>query len=79
MVQKKVEEERMKARKMMEEDMNKATKTLSIYSQLPKDGRSVEEIAKEARHYLELGKQYNLNELIEKKLKLFIILFYRGL
>nr|CAG4647007.1 EOG090X051L [Megafenestra aurita] len=55
MVQKKVEEERMKARKMMEEDMNKATKTLSIYSQLPKDGRSVEEIAKEARHYLELG------------------------
>ena len=55
LVKKKVEEETMKARVMMEEDMNKCTKSLSVYSQLPQNGRSVDEVAKEARDYLELG------------------------
>nr|CAG4636968.1 EOG090X051L [Ceriodaphnia reticulata] len=55
LVKKKVEDETMKARVMMEEDMNKCTKSLSIYSQLPKNGRSVDEVAKEAKEYLELG------------------------
>lgn len=55
LVKKKVEEETMKARVMLEEDMNKCTKSLSIYSQLPQNGRSVDEVAKEAQEYLELG------------------------
>ena len=56
LVKKKVEEERLKAKNMMEEDMNKCTKSLSVYYQLPSNGRSVEEISKEASEYLELGK-----------------------
>nr|CAH0112481.1 unnamed protein product [Daphnia galeata] len=55
LVKKKVEEERLKAKNMMEEDMNKCTKSLSVYYQLPSNGRSVEEISKEASEYLELG------------------------
>ena len=54
-VKKKVEEEKSKARHMLEEDMNKCTSSLEVYNQLPKNGRSVEEIAKEAREYLQLG------------------------
>jgi hypothetical protein len=41
---------------MMEEDMNKCTKSLSVYYQLPSKGSSVEEITKEASEYLDLGK-----------------------
>jgi hypothetical protein len=54
--EKKVEEERLKAKHMMEEDMNKCTKSLSVYYQLPSKGSSVEEITKEASEYLDLGK-----------------------
>lgn len=54
-VKKKVEEEMGKTRTMLNEEMNKSTKSLSIYNQLPKEGRSVEEVAKEAKMYLELG------------------------
>lgn len=57
LVKKKVEEERLKAKILMEEDMNKCTKSLSVYYQLPKNGRSVDEIAKEASEYLDLGKK----------------------
>ncbi|XP_032792755.1 sphingosine-1-phosphate lyase isoform X1 [Daphnia magna] len=55
LVKKKVEEERLKAKTLMEEDMNKCTKSLGVYYQLPKKGRSVDEVAKEASEYLELG------------------------
>lgn len=39
----------------MEKDMNKCTEALSVYTEIPQNGRSVEEVAKEAREYLELG------------------------
>jgi len=60
LVKKKVEEERLKAKHMMEEDMNKCTKSLGVYYELPSNGRSVEEITKEASEYLDLGKQFYL-------------------
>lgn len=41
---------------MMEKDMNRCTKSLSVYYQLPSKGRSVEEITEEASEYLDLGK-----------------------
>lgn len=55
MVKRKVAEERMKAKIMMEADMNKSTSALTVYSQLPESGRSVAEVSKEASEYLELG------------------------
>lgn len=55
MVRDKVEEEKTKARVMLEHDMNKCTKSLTIYHELPLKGKSAEEVAKEAKQYLELG------------------------
>jgi len=56
MVRKKIDDEKLKAKHMLEEDMNKCTSALEVYSKLPKSGRSIQEVAKEAREYLKLGK-----------------------
>lgn len=55
MVIEKVETEKAKARVMLEHDMNKCTKSLTVYHELPMYGKSAEDVAKEARQYLELG------------------------
>nr|CAG4641652.1 EOG090X051L [Eurycercus lamellatus] len=54
-VQRQLNDERNKVRKSLEEDMNKCTLSLNVYNQLPKCSRSIEDVAKEARMYLELG------------------------
>jgi len=54
-VKKKVDEERNKIRKSIEEDMNKALSNLDVYCQLPKEGRSAEEVFSEANAYFMLG------------------------
>nr|CAG4646217.1 EOG090X051L [Macrothrix elegans] len=55
MVKRKIEEEQGKARKTMTEDMNKCTKSLTVYSELPKLGKSAAEVLAEAKQYLDLG------------------------
>lgn len=58
-VKKKVDEERNKIRKSIEEDMNKALSNLDVYCQLPKEGRSAEEVFSEANAYFMLGMSFN--------------------
>jgi len=55
LVKRKVDEESSKIRKSIEEDMNKSMVGLEIYNQLPKEGRSVEEVFSEANSYFNLG------------------------
>jgi len=55
MVKRKVDEESQKIRKSIEEDMNKDLSNLEVYYQLPKEGRSGEEVFSEANSYFMLG------------------------
>ena len=55
LVQREMEKERVKVKKNLEDDMNKHTTDMVVYSQLPKNGRSVEEVTKLAKTYLDLG------------------------
>ena len=76
MVKKKIDDEKLKAKHMLEEDMNKCTLSLEVYSKLPKSGRSIEEVAKEAREYLKLGK--TVMRLLAILCNLTIVFLYLG-
>lgn len=60
LVQREMEKERVKVKKTLEDDMNKHTSEMVVYSQLPKNGRSVEEVTKLAKEYLDLGILHNI-------------------
>ena len=55
-VKRKIAEETNNIKISIEADMNKSLSKLDIYYELPKKGRSVEEISQEAKSYFELGK-----------------------
>nr|CAG4642477.1 EOG090X051L [Evadne anonyx] len=55
MVKRKVEEESISIRKSIENDMNKDLANCEVYYQLPKGGRSAEEVFAEANAYFMLG------------------------
>jgi len=58
MVKRKVDEESQKIRKSIEEDMNKDLSNLEVYYQLPKEGRSGEEVFSEANSYFMLDSHF---------------------
>ena len=54
-VQNKLAEEKSKIKTTIEHDMNKFTDGLDVYSKLPFDSKSADEVLEEAQRYLNLG------------------------